>query len=106
MELAARQRRPASLLVSPWRRSSWRRHGSHPLKLQLIDDWHKAHRFISVWAMSLAGVAEATWRELPDDLHAAAPTWLHSAILYALLALGITGRLVKQGKPDANVPPQ
>lgn len=55
------------------------------MKIQLIDDWRRAHHFGSVWAAggmtALFGAGPAlfdAWRMIPDDLKDALPHgWAH-----------------------------
>jgi hypothetical protein len=64
--------------------------------MKLIDNWHKAHRMLSVQAMALAAAIQGAWPTIPEDLKAAIPAvWVHWVSL-ALLVAGIVGRLVDQ----------
>lgn len=68
--------------------------------MRLIPDWRRAWRYFSVQADVLAVAVSGAWLAVPDDLRAAVPhQWLAIAAL-ALAALGIIGRLIKQGESD------
>lgn len=64
--------------------------------MKLIDNWHKAHRMLSVQAMALAAAIQGAWPNIPDDLKAALPPTLVHWVSLALLVGGIVGRLVAQ----------
>ncbi len=66
--------------------------------MNLIENWKKAHKMISVQAMALALAIQATWTSLPPDLLASLPPHLGHYVTVALLALGIVGRIVVQDK--------
>lgn len=71
--------------------------------MKLIDDWENCWKFLSVQAQAI-GVAITTtyaamYSELKDTLP---PKWM-LAIVGAVFALGIAGRLISQEKKD---PPQ
>lgn len=67
------------------------------LKLHLVDDVRDAWKWFSVQSMGLAVVLLGAWGAMPGDLKAALPDWLVPVIAGLVLALGIAGRLVKQG---------
>ena len=65
--------------------------------MKLIDNASKAWRMISVQAMVAAGAVQLAWESLPPSLLAAVPHDVVKHVTLGLLALGIVGRLVKQG---------
>lgn len=67
--------------------------------MKLVDDARRAWRWISVQMMVLAGALQAAWVAMPDDLRASVPPQLLPWITFALLVLGICGRLVDQSRP-------
>lgn len=71
------------------------------MKIHLVDDWKQAWKWFSVQGMALAATIQATWILIPDDLRSAVPQNITSGITIGLLALGVFGRVVRQG--DKNV---
>ena len=65
-------------------------------KPTLVDNASNAWRWLSVQAMALAGAVQAAWLAMPDDLKTSIPANYVQYITFALLVLGIGGRLVKQ----------
>lgn len=65
---------------------------------RLIPNWRRAHRMLSVQAMTLAGAIQATWPLIPEDMKATLPPALVHWVSVALLVVGILGRLVDQPK--------
>ena len=70
--------------------------------MKLVDDWKDAWKWISTNCMVLAATVQGAWISIPDDLKQSVPVWIGSAVTIGLLALGVAGRLLKQGSPDAN----
>lgn len=71
------------------------------MKINLVDDWRNAWKWISVRSMVVAAAIQGTWIFIPEDMRDAIPHGIVSGLTIGLLALGIAGRLIKQG--DANV---
>lgn len=75
------------------------------MKINLVEDWRRMWRWLSVQLMVAAGFAEVFalglregWEVIPQDLKAALPaTWV-SAVAVALTIAAIVGRVIKQGK--------
>jgi hypothetical protein len=65
--------------------------------LKLIDNWHRAHRMLSVQLVALDGAVRLGWDQVPSDLKAAIPAAVVTAVAYLLVALPIIGRLIDQG---------
>jgi hypothetical protein len=68
-------------------------------KLQIVDNWKSCWRWFSTQAMTLAAAIQGAWMFIPEDMKATMPPNLVQAVTVGLLALGIAGRLVKQGTP-------
>lgn len=66
------------------------------MKIQLIEDWRKAWRFLSVQAMGLNAAFLASWTVIPDDFKMNLPKWFMPVVVVSLLLTGIIGRIVKQ----------
>lgn len=77
--------------------------------MKLIDEWRKAHRMLSMQAMSAATALLGAWNALPESLQALVPQRYVLWTAVALLVLGMVGRLVKQdsvsGAPDQGAAP-
>lgn len=73
--------------------------------MELIHNWRKAYRMLSVQAMSLAAALQGAWVYIPDDMKTHIPANLITGVTVALLVLGIIGRMVKQPTTDTT-PPQ
>lgn len=73
--------------------------------MQLIPEWKKCLRMLSVQAMVLATSVQGAWAVLPREMLDSIPSRWVKAITILLLVLGIIGRLVVQpklrGKDDA-----
>jgi type VI protein secretion system component VasF len=64
--------------------------------MKLIDEWRRAHRMLSMQAMSAATALLGAWNALPDSLQTLVPQRYVLWTAVALLVLGMVGRLVKQ----------
>lgn len=71
-------------------------------KMRLVDDARTAWRWFSMWAMGVPAAVAAAWLVIPDRLQAVIleqiPPKQMAWALMIVLALGIVGRLVKQGE--------
>jgi hypothetical protein len=64
--------------------------------MELIDDVGQAWRFFSIHCMVLAGAIVETWEWMPEDFKQGIdPAWVHHTA-FALLFMGVCGRLIKQ----------
>lgn len=73
------------------------------MKIQLVDDWRKAYKWLSVWFGGAAAALQAWYVTLdgpqraalsPEQIH-----WVSGITLF--LALGaVTGRVIKQSPPE------
>lgn len=68
--------------------------------MKIVDDAKHWWKWFSVQAMFLAGIVQAAWASISDDLKATIPHWLPATLTIVLLALGIGGRIVKQDHKD------
>lgn len=64
--------------------------------MKLVDDARRAWRWFSMQCMALALALQVAWETMPPELQAGVPPRAVSVITWALLVLGIVGRLVKQ----------
>jgi hypothetical protein len=65
--------------------------------MKFVDDAKQAWRWFSVQAMTLALAIQGAWEVIPADMRASIPQSYVTYTTLALLALGIGGRLLKQG---------
>ena len=68
--------------------------------MKLIDNWKRAHRMLSMQAMTLALAIHGAWLSIPDDLKTSLPPHLVNWVSIGLLVAGIAGRLVSQDSTD------
>ncbi len=79
------------------------------MKLKLVEDWKRAHTWLSMQMMALAGVIQGAWTYLPDDMKSNLPHWCSTGVAMTTLGLligGMGGRLIDQTpkpKPPENV---
>lgn len=66
--------------------------------MELIENWARAWRMLSVQMMALAGVLQVAWETNPEAIRAVIPPSWVPYITVGLLVFGIAGRLVKQPK--------
>lgn len=72
--------------------------------MKLISDWRRAHHYISVQSMVIAGAVQGAWLAIPDDLRNSLPHWVPQAVTGVLLGAGIVGRLIDQAPQAAPTP--
>jgi len=65
--------------------------------MRLVPNARKAWRWISMQAMGVAVALQGAWVFIPDDLKSRVGDDTAAWVTGALLALGMIGRLVKQG---------
>lgn len=66
------------------------------MKPELVPNWKRAWRWLSVHALAVTGMLPGVWLTLPDDWRASVPAgWLAIATLVTA-GLGVYGRLVAQ----------
>ena len=75
-------------------------------KPELVPNWKRAWRWLSVHALAVTGMLPGVWLTLPDDWRASVPVgWLAIATVVTA-GLGVYGRLVQQPvelvKDDSN----
>lgn len=73
--------------------------------MKFVEDAKRSWTWISMQAMALAGALQGAWMYIPEDLKVQVPTNVVHYVTLAILALGIIGRVVKQGTQDAANPP-
>lgn len=66
--------------------------------MKLIDEWKKAHKMVSMWAMGLAQAGLGAWVALPEDLRSHIPISGVIAFACTMLGVGMVGRLIRQDK--------
>lgn len=71
------------------------------MKLELVDDFKDCWKWLSTQCMTLAAAIQGAWLYIPDDMKQDLPHNILTGATIFLLALGVIGRLVKQGKTDA-----
>lgn len=72
------------------------------IKIELIEDWKQAWKYISMWAMGAPAAFIAAYAVLPQKFQDSVPqNWILGATALSLL-VGMAGRVVKQGTPDAS----
>lgn len=65
---------------------------------ELIPEWRKAGRMLSVQCMALGVAIQGAYTSLPTEMVAVIPPAIIHFTTLTLFALGIIGRLVKQKK--------
>jgi len=79
------------------------------MKIQLIDDWHRAHKFASVQIASGSALVFAvgpevlkagtsllnTWMSIPDDLKNALPHGTAQMVAVSAFVLVLLGRVLR-----------
>jgi hypothetical protein len=68
------------------------------MTMKLVDDAKSAWRWISMRCMAAALALQGAWEVLPDDLKTGIPPKLVTYVALGRLALGMLGRVVKQGE--------
>jgi hypothetical protein len=71
--------------------------------MKLIDDWHRAWKFLSVWLAALAGTALELYEQVPQFKAYISDDVFHH-LMTALVVCIIVGRLVKQSPAPAAPP--
>lgn len=64
------------------------------LGMRLVDDWHKAWRWLSVQALALGAALQGAWLAVPADLKASVPSKYVTAITMTILVVGLVGRFL------------
>lgn len=65
------------------------------MKIKLMSDWKRAWKWMSIWAMILAGAIQATYSALEPEQKKSLGKY-SQPITIAILALGVAGRMVRQ----------
>ena len=66
--------------------------------MKLVKDWRSLPRYFSTQAMALAGLMQAAWIGIPDDMKASVPSEWVAAATGLLMVLGVIGRMVDQNE--------
>lgn len=66
--------------------------------MKLVDEWKQCWKWLSVHCMTLGAAIQGAWLYIPEDMKQSMPPQLVTVVTIALLALGVFGRLIKQGK--------
>lgn len=80
------------------------------LRARLIDDWGRAHKFMSMRLAAIGVVIEAfvqwfpgtateIWNALPQDMRALLPAWLTSSLPIVLLIAIAVARITRKAAP-------
>jgi len=70
------------------------------MKIELVEDWRRAHRWLSVRLMALGVALQSAWPLVPDDVKSHLPSWLFSSLSIGILIAAVAGRLVQQAPKD------
>lgn len=65
--------------------------------VQLVPNWRKAWRWLSMWFMGAAIAAQTAWESLPPDALAIIPADVRSYITIGLVLAGMLARVIDQG---------
>lgn len=68
--------------------------------MQLIKDWKKAYRFLSVQMMAVGTAISSTYAALYDNLKDVFDPKIMAGITAAVFIMGIIGRVKSQGIED------
>ncbi len=71
-------------------------------RIELVEGWRCAHKWVSTNCMVLAGALQGAWLYIPPDMKASVPPKLVAGVTIALLVLGVIGRMFKQGPAPDN----
>jgi len=70
-------------------------------KPELVPNWKRAWRWLSVHALAITGALPGIWLNLPADWRAAVPAGWLAVITLVTATAGVYGRLIDQSpKPD------
>ena len=69
--------------------------------MKLIDEWHRAHRYITVQLAALLGAIATAWQYVPEVREYVDPAWLKWFAVAMIVARVIGQPSVKNG-PDAS----
>lgn len=68
------------------------------MKIRLVEDWKQAWKWLSINCMALAAAVQGAWLYIPEDMRQSIPNKYITGVTFALMVLGVLGRLVRQGK--------
>jgi hypothetical protein len=64
--------------------------------MQLVDDWKKCYKWLSVQIPALGAATLASYAALPDDWKSAIPHWAIAVTAITFLVGGAVGRVIEQ----------
>ena len=65
-------------------------------ELELVEDWHKAWKWLSTQCMVAAGAIQGTWAMIPPEWQQRFPTGLITAATVIILVMGVLGRVTQK----------
>lgn len=65
-------------------------------RITFVPDWRDSWRWFSMQAQALATGLLAGWSMLPPEWQQLVPRWMIFNMVYAVLVLGMIGRVVQQ----------
>ncbi len=65
--------------------------------VKLVPNWRKAWKWLSMWFMGLAAVAQTAWASLPPDALAVIPVDIRGYITIGLVLAAMVSRVIDQG---------
>lgn len=74
------------------------------MKLQLVEDWKDAWKWVSTQSLALSIALITTWLAIPDDLRTRAPDWLIFVLLLVIGVTGFFGRVIQQSTSKKPAP--
>lgn len=72
--------------------------------MKLIENWHRAWKWMSVRCMALAAAIQGAWMFIPDDMRRSIPHHIVEGATVVLLLAGVVGRVttsIPKDTPDA-----
>lgn len=64
--------------------------------MTLREDWRKALKFISVWAIAINAALNAAWSLIPPSWQSTIPDGTLKVLTYVLLGFTFIGIMIKQ----------
>ena len=69
------------------------------MKIELVDGWRNAWRWISVQCMAISLALQGAYMLIPPKMQDAIPDGLLQYVAWGMLAVGFVGRFVQQTPP-------
>jgi hypothetical protein len=70
------------------------------MKITFVDNWNDFWKWYSTWAMTALALVEVGWQTVPPEVLTAMPDGARAWVVGILWALGMLGRVVKQGPTE------